>query len=70
MVILASNFERVQIIPGSAFGEEAIVTCVDCCLDSGKVDYIFIGLEIRVDIIFTFFMRIFLVYLFVISVIV
>uniref|UniRef100_A0A914VV83 Uncharacterized protein n=1 Tax=Plectus sambesii TaxID=2011161 RepID=A0A914VV83_9BILA len=37
VVILASNFERVQIIPGSAFGEEAIVTCVDCCLDSGKI---------------------------------
>ena len=38
VVILASNFERAQIISGCQFGpSESVVTCVDCCMESGKV---------------------------------
>ena len=36
IVILASDFQRVQIIPGAIHGNIQ-VTCIDCCADSGKV---------------------------------
>ena len=36
IVILAGNFERVQIIPGVAHGNIK-VTCIDCSTDTGKV---------------------------------
>lgn len=36
IVILASNFERVQIIPGVLHGNIQ-VSCIDCCDDAGKV---------------------------------
>ena len=37
IVILASNFERVQIIPGVLHGNIQ-VSCIDCCEDTGKVN--------------------------------
>ena len=40
VVILASNFERVQVIPGSVYKKEEIVNSVSCCGDSGKVTLI------------------------------
>ena len=36
IVILASDFQRVQIIPGAIHGYIQ-VTCIDCCTDTGKV---------------------------------
>ncbi|PVD19781.1 hypothetical protein C0Q70_20272 [Pomacea canaliculata] len=36
IVILAGNFERVQIIPGVAHGNIK-VTCIDCSTDTGKI---------------------------------
>ena len=36
IVILASNFERVQIIPGVTHGNIK-VSCIDCSTDTGKV---------------------------------
>lgn len=35
VVVLASNFERVQVIRPIGDNEQA--TCLDCCNDSGKV---------------------------------
>lgn len=37
LVILSSNFERIQVISGSSFKTEEIVNSVNCCGDSGKV---------------------------------
>ncbi|KAK0411859.1 hypothetical protein QR680_005883 [Steinernema hermaphroditum] len=37
VVILASNFERVQVIPGGLREDETVVTSVNCCSDSGKI---------------------------------
>ncbi|TKR87267.1 hypothetical protein L596_011689 [Steinernema carpocapsae] len=37
VVILASNFERVQVIPGGLRDDETVVTSVNCCSDSGKI---------------------------------
>ena len=36
MVILASDFQRVQILPGAAYSNVQ-VTGIDCCTDAGKV---------------------------------
>lgn len=36
IVILASNFERVQIIPG-AIHNYVRISCVDCSTDTGKI---------------------------------
>ncbi|CAG0916295.1 unnamed protein product [Notodromas monacha] len=36
IVILASNFERVQIIPG-VIHENVQITCIDCSTDTGKI---------------------------------
>ena len=36
IVILASDFQRVQIIPGATHGNIQI-RCVDCSSDTGKV---------------------------------
>jgi hypothetical protein len=36
LVILASNFERVQIISGNKFST-SILRCLDCTLDTGKI---------------------------------
>ncbi|KAJ8028976.1 DmX-like protein 1 [Holothuria leucospilota] len=36
IVILASNFERVQIIPGDKHGNIQ-VGCIDCSAENGKV---------------------------------
>ena len=47
IVILASDFQRVQIIPGAIHGNIQ-VTCIDCCADSGKV---------RIFIILRYFMQ-------------
>ena len=35
-MILASDFQRVQILPG-AIHDNIQVTCIDCTTDSGKV---------------------------------
>ena len=37
IVILASDFQRVQIIPGVTHGNIK-VNCIDCSTDSGKVN--------------------------------
>jgi len=36
LVILSSNFERVQVISGQKFSN-SILKCVECTLDTGKV---------------------------------
>ena len=36
IVILASDFQRIQIIPGATHGNVQI-GCIDCCDDTGKV---------------------------------
>ncbi|ELU10253.1 hypothetical protein CAPTEDRAFT_201231 [Capitella teleta] len=36
IAILASDFQRVQIIPGAAYGNIEI-TCIDACVDAGKI---------------------------------
>ena len=36
IVILASDFQRVQIIPG-VLHDNLQVTCIDCCTDVGQV---------------------------------
>ncbi|XP_023930909.1 dmX-like protein 2 [Lingula anatina] len=39
IVILASDFQRVQIIPGATHGNIQ-VSCIDCSIDTGKVRYL------------------------------
>ncbi|UYV72060.1 DMXL1 [Cordylochernes scorpioides] len=38
IVILASDFQRVQIIPGVVFGNVQVI-CLDCSTDIGKVSW-------------------------------
>ena len=38
IVILASDFQRVQIIPGVTHGNVK-VNCIDCSTDTGKVNH-------------------------------
>uniref|UniRef100_A0A158R4B7 WD_REPEATS_REGION domain-containing protein n=1 Tax=Syphacia muris TaxID=451379 RepID=A0A158R4B7_9BILA len=37
VVILSSSFDRVQVIPEASAEDEQIVTCVNCCSESGKI---------------------------------
>lgn len=37
IVILSSDFQRVQIVPGAVYGSDVQVTCVSCSSDVGKV---------------------------------
>ena len=41
IVILDSDFDRLQIIPGATDGNVQI-SCIDCSVDSGKVIFTFI----------------------------
>ncbi|KAI1708911.1 dmX-like protein 1 [Ditylenchus destructor] len=47
VVILASDFQRIQVIPGSAYKREEIVSSINCCADSGKVSVCY-GSTIRI----------------------
>lgn len=38
LVILSSNFDRVQVISGRKFSN-SILKCIECTLDTGKVIY-------------------------------
>ncbi|KAI1722626.1 dmX-like protein 1 [Ditylenchus destructor] len=47
VVILASDFQRIQVVPGSAYKREEIVSSINCCADSGKVSVCY-GSTIRI----------------------
>jgi hypothetical protein len=41
IVVLASDFQRVQVIRNDLLKNAQQVTCIDCCNDTGKVRVLF-----------------------------